>query len=124
MSNELSERQERILSILSNQSHKSFKAYDLLREMKTTPPLIYRDLDKLIRLNLAYKVKSINAFMYLPRENDDFIVITICTECNVLKITTLDDSQRFQLAEIVGDDQFYMNNVVEVMGTCGGCEVI
>lgn len=76
-----------VLALLLKQSGPA-KAYDLLDALKrdhasAKPPTIYRALDFLVRLGLAHRIESLNAYVACAGDHDHApAVFLICDTCH------------------------------------------
>jgi Fur family transcriptional regulator, zinc uptake regulator len=76
-----------VLALLLKQDGPA-KAYDLLDALKrdhagAKPPTIYRALDFLVRMGLAHRIESLNAFVACAGDHDhDPAVFLICDSCH------------------------------------------
>lgn len=117
----------RVLGLLLDQ-HGPAKAYDLLSLLGSgttpaKPPTVYRALDFLVRLGLAHKIQSLNAFVACgvgacARST----IFLICERCGAAD--EFDAGHALvDLSEAAEKDGFQINRtVIEASGLCAACK--
>jgi len=116
----------RVLDLLL-QSEGPAKAYDLLplidAEKQAKPPTIYRALDFLVRMGLAHRIESLNAFMACgigacARST----IFLICEKCGGAE--EFDAGHALvDLTDAAKKDGFAINRtMIEASGVCSNCQ--
>lgn len=103
------------------------KAYDLLDDLKllqvsAKPPTIYRALEFLVRLGLAHRIESLNAFIACDIGScDRSTVFLICEQCGAA--VEVDAGHALvDLREAAGRAGFALKRtVIEAAGRCAAC---
>ena len=103
------------------------KAYDLLDDLKlkqvnAKPPTIYRALEFLVRLGLAHRIESLNAFIACDMGAcDRSTVFLICEQCGAA--VEVDAGHALvDLREAAGRAGFALKRtVIEAAGRCAAC---
>lgn len=117
---------KRVLELLLEQ-HGPAKAYDLLPlldgEKTAKPPTIYRALDFLVRMGLAHRIESLNAFVACgvgacARST----IFLICEKCGCAE--EFDAGHALvDLTEAARKDGFAINRtMIEASGICSLCQ--
>ena len=114
----------RVLELLIDQPGPA-KAYDLLHQLsaQAKPPTIYRALDFLVRLGLAHRIESLNAFVSCGvgacARSTMFL---ICEKCGAAEefdaghaLVDLSDSAK-------KDDFSIRRTMIEASGVCSSCQ--
>lgn len=116
----------KVLELLIDQAAPA-KAYDLLGQLGTAtspakPPTVYRALDFLVRLGLAHKIQSLNAFVACDvGACARSTIFLICDKCG--------DAEEFDaghalvdLGEAAAKDGFEIKRtMIEASGLCAQC---
>lgn len=116
----------RVLELLLARSGPA-KAYDLLDDLKlkqvnAKPPTIYRALEFLVRLGLAHRIESLNAFIACDMGScDRSTVFLICEQCGAA--VEVDAGHALvDLREAAGRAGFALKRtVIEAAGRCSAC---
>lgn len=117
----------RVLELLIDQPGPA-KAYDLLPQLdsgaaKAKPPTIYRALDFLVRMGLAHRIESLNAFIACDvGACGRSTMFLICTECG--RAEEFDAGHAMvDLADAAKRDGFAIQRTtIEAQGLCGQCQ--
>lgn len=116
----------RVLELLMD-SHGPAKAYDLLPllndEKTAKPPTIYRALDFLVRMGLAHRIESLNAFMACDvGACARSTIFLICEKCGGAE--EFDAGHALvDLADAAKKDGFAINRtMIEASGICAQCQ--
>lgn len=103
------------------------KAYDLLPmldgEKQAKPPTIYRALDFLVRMGLAHRIESLNAFVACDiGACERSTIFLICEKCGGAE--EFDAGHALvDLAEAAKKDGFAIRHtMIEASGVCGACQ--
>lgn len=114
----------RVLELLIDQPGPA-KAYDLLHQLsaQAKPPTIYRALDFLVRLGLAHRIESLNAFVSCgvgacARST----IFLICEKCGAAE--EFDAGHALvDLADAAKKDGFSIRRtMIEASGVCSSCQ--
>lgn len=115
----------RVLELLLDQ-HGPAKAYDLLpllgSDRQAKPPTIYRALDFLVRMGLAHRIESLNAFVACDvGACARSTIFLICERCGGAE--EFDAGHALvDLAEAAGRDGFSIRRtMIEATGLCAAC---
>lgn len=116
----------RVLELLLAR-HGPAKAYDLLDDLRlqqvnAKPPTIYRALEFLVRLGLAHRIESLNAFIACDVGScDRSTVFLICEQCGAA--VEVDAGHALvDLREAAGRAGFALKRtVIEAAGRCAAC---
>lgn len=115
-----------VLSLLLD-THGPAKAYDLLAAMKTSsgtakPPTVYRALDFLVRMGLAHKLESQNAFVACEiGACARSAIFLICSRCGRSEETDAGHAL-VDLAEAAMREGFHIERtMIEATGVCRQC---
>ena len=117
----------RVLGLLVDSAAPA-KAYDLLHhlgaEKPAKPPTIYRALDFLVRLGLAHKIQSLNAFIACEiGACERSTVFFICDRCGAAEEFDADHAL-VDLSEAAARDGFQIaRTMIEASGLCATCKV-
>ncbi|MFT3727584.1 MAG: transcriptional repressor [Terricaulis sp.] len=114
----------RVLELLIDQPGPA-KAYDLLHQLsaQAKPPTIYRALDFLVRLGLAHRIESLNAFVSCGvgacARSTMFL---ICEGCGAAE--EFDAGHAFvDLSDAAAKDGFSIKRtMIEASGLCSTCQ--
>ena len=117
---------QRVLELLLARSGPA-KAYDLLddlklRQVNAKPPTIYRALEFLVRLGLAHRIESLNAFIACDMGScDRSTVFLICEQCGAA--VEVDAGHALvDLREAAARAGFALQRtIIEAAGRCGAC---
>lgn len=117
----------RVLELLIDQ-HGPAKAYDLLPLLDTEkgqakPPTIYRALDFLVRMGLAHRIESMNAFVACDvGACARSTIFLICEKCGGAE--EFDAGHALvDLTEAAKKDGFAINRtMIEASGVCSACQ--
>jgi Fur family zinc uptake transcriptional regulator len=117
----------RVLELLIDQPGPA-KAYDLLplldsEHVKAKPPTIYRALDFLVRIGLAHRLESLNAFIACDiGACGRSTMFLICTACG--RAEEFDAGHALvDLADAAERDGFAIRRTtIEAQGLCGPCQ--
>lgn len=117
----------RVLELLIDQPGPA-KAYDLLplldsETAKAKPPTIYRALDFLVRMGLAHRIESLNAFIACEvGACGRSAMFLICTQCG--RAEEFDAGHALvDLADAAKRDGFAIQRTtIEAQGLCGQCQ--
>ncbi len=116
----------RVLELLLEQ-HGPAKAYDLLPlldgEKSAKPPTIYRALDFLVRMGLAHRIESLNAFMACDiGACERSTIFLICEKCGGAE--EFDAGHALvDLADAARKDGFAIHRtIIEASGVCSACQ--
>lgn len=116
----------RVLELLFD-SHGPAKAYDLLplidSEKQAKPPTIYRALDFLVRMGLAHRIESLNAFVACDvGACARSTIFLICEKCGGAE--EFDAGHALvDLSEAAKKDGFAISRtMIEASGVCGACQ--
>lgn len=116
----------RVLDLLLDQ-HGPAKAYDLLPllndEKTAKPPTIYRALDFLVRMGLAHRIESLNAFVACDvGACARSTIFLICEKCGGAE--EFDAGHALvDLAEAASKDGFAIRRtMIEASGLCSACQ--
>lgn len=117
---------QRVLELLLARNGPA-KAYDLLDDLKlkqvnAKPPTIYRALEFLVRLGLAHRIESLNAFIACDMGAcDRSTVFLICEQCGAA--VEVDAGHALvDLREAAGRAGFALKRtVIEAAGRCAAC---
>jgi Fur family zinc uptake transcriptional regulator len=104
------------------------KAYDLLPELggehgPAKPPTVYRALDFLVRMGLAHRIESLNAFVACDiGACERSTIFLICEKCGGAE--EFDAGHALvDLAEAASKDGFKIRRtMIEVAGLCSDCQ--
>jgi Fur family transcriptional regulator, zinc uptake regulator len=104
------------------------KAYDLLDALKTDrqgakPPTIYRALEFLVRVGLAHRVESLNAFMACDvGHNHGAAIVFICSNCQGAEEAHAEDALH-EVERAAAKSRFQVRRaVIEAVGLCRACQ--
>jgi len=116
----------RVLELLLDQ-HGPAKAYDLLplldNEKTAKPPTIYRALDFLVRLGLAHRIESLNAFVACDvGACARSTIFLICEQCGAAE--EFDAGHALvDLTDAAKRDGFVIRStMIEAKGLCSQCQ--
>ncbi len=117
----------RVFELLMDQ-HGPAKAYDLLTKLDgehgpAKPPTIYRALDFLVRMGLAHRIESLNAFVACEvGACARSTIFLICEKCGGAE--EFDAGHALvDLAEAAKRDGFSIRRtMIEASGLCGDCQ--
>jgi Fur family transcriptional regulator, zinc uptake regulator len=116
----------RVLELLIDQ-HGPAKAYDLLplidADKQAKPPTVYRALDFLVRMGLAHRIESMNAFVACDVGScARSTIFLICEKCGGAE--EFDAGHALvDLSEAAKKDGFTINRtMIEASGVCGACQ--
>lgn len=116
----------RVLELLLDQ-HGPAKAYDLLplidADKTTKPPTVYRALDFLVRMGLAHRIESLNAFMACDvGACARSTIFLICEKCGGAE--EFDAGHALvDLSEAARKDGFAIRRtMIEASGLCAQCQ--
>lgn len=116
----------RVLDLLLDQPGPA-KAYDLLPllndEKTAKPPTIYRALDFLVRMGLAHRIESLNAFVACDvGACARSTIFLICEKCGAAE--EFDAGHALvDLAEAASKDGFAIRRtMIEASGLCSACQ--
>jgi len=116
----------RVLELLLGQ-HGPAKAYDLLplldADRQAKPPTIYRALDFLVRMGLAHRIETLNAFVACDiGACERSTIFLICDQCGVTD--EFDAGHALvDLAEAAARDGFRIRRtMIEANGLCATCQ--
>ena len=117
----------RVLELLIDQSGPA-KAYDLLplldsQTAKAKPPTIYRALDFLVRMGLAHRIESLNAFVACDigacGRSTMFLICSVCGRAEEFDA----GHALVDLADAAKRDGFSTPRpTIEAQGLCGACK--
>jgi Fur family zinc uptake transcriptional regulator len=117
---------KRVLELLLNQ-HGPAKAYDLLplidADKSAKPPTIYRALDFLVRMGLAHRIESLNAFIACDvGACARSTIFLICEKCGAAE--EFDAGHALvDLGEAAKKDGFAIRRtMIEASGLCAQCQ--
>lgn len=118
---------ERVLGLLINH-HGPAKAYDLLQKLdrekgQAKPPTIYRALDFLVRMGLAHRIESLNAFVACGiGACERSTIFLICEQCGAA--VEFDAGHALiDLGEAARRDGFSIRRtMIEASGLCSACQ--
>ena len=125
-SESLTPLRRRVLELLLDQ-HGPAKAYDLLplidSEKQTKPPTIYRALDFLVRMGLAHRIESLNAFVACDvGACSRSTIFLICEKCGGAEEFDAGHAL-IDLADAAKKDGFSITRtMIEASGVCGACQ--
>lgn len=113
----------RVLELLMDH-HGPAKAYDLLSQLDAgaKPPTIYRALDFLVRMGLAHRIESLNAFVACEvGACARSTIFLICEKCGAAE--EFDAGHALvDLSEAASQDGFEIRRtMIEASGVCGPC---
>lgn len=103
-------------------------AYELIDAVRSSgisaPPTVYRALNKLIKMGLAHRLESLNAFVACS--HDDYhlgsVIFMICGTCGETR-EVVDHSVEQHLRQASGDCAFHVEQAtIELRGHCAVCE--
>lgn len=116
----------RVLELLID-AHGPAKAYDLLplldNEKTAKPPTIYRALDFLVRMGLAHRIESLNAFVACDvGACERSTIFLICEKCGGAE--EFDAGHALvDLSEAAKRDGFAIRRtMIEASGLCSACQ--
>lgn len=116
----------RVLELLIDQ-HGPTKAYDLLpmidESRQTKPPTVYRALDFLVRMGLAHRIESLNAFVACEiGACARSTIFLICDKCGAAE--EFDAGHALvDLTEAASRDGFAIKRtMIEASGLCAACQ--
>lgn len=116
----------RVFELLFDQ-HGPAKAYDLLplldSEKQAKPPTIYRALDFLVRMGLAHRIESLNAFVACDIGScERNTIFLICERCGGAE--EFDAGHALvDLADAAKKDGFSISRtMIEASGVCAQCQ--
>lgn len=116
----------RVLELLMDQPGPA-KAYDLLplidAQRQTKPPTVYRALDFLVRMGLAHRIESLNAFVACDiGACARSTIFLICERCGAAD--EFDAGHAFvDLTEAARRDGFAIRRtMIEASGLCAACQ--
>ncbi len=126
-SESLTPLRRRVLELLIDQPGPA-KAYDLLplldsETAKAKPPTIYRALDFLVRMGLAHRIESLNAFVACEiGACGRSTMFLICSACG--RAEEFDAGHALaDLADAAKRDGFSITSTtIEAQGLCGACK--
>ncbi|MGE3142859.1 MAG: transcriptional repressor [Hyphomonadaceae bacterium] len=118
---------KRVLALLVDSAAPA-KAYDLLQQLgvddrPAKPPTIYRALDFLMRLGLAHKIQSLNAFIACEIGGcERSTIFLICDRCGAAE--EFDAGHALvDLSEAAARDGFAIKRtMIEASGLCAKCQ--
>lgn len=117
---------KRVLELLLDQPGPA-KAYDLLplidTEKQAKPPTVYRALDFLVRLGLAHRIESMNAFVACDvGACERSTIFLICEKCGSAE--EFDAGHALvDLADAAKKDGFAIHRtMIEASGVCAACQ--
>jgi len=117
---------KRVLELLLDQPGPA-KAYDLLplidADKQAKPPTIYRALDFLVRLGLAHRIESMNAFVACDvGACERSTIFLICEKCGAAE--EFDAGHALvDLADAAKKDGFAIHRtMIEASGVCAACQ--
>jgi Fur family zinc uptake transcriptional regulator len=102
------------------------KAYDLLGQLgddgAAKPPSVYRSLDFLLKMGLAHRIESLNAFVACGHwKHGHAAVFLICDSCGTAGELHAGDSVKKLTQEVEGVKFKMRSAVIEVHGLCSAC---
>jgi Fur family zinc uptake transcriptional regulator len=116
----------RVFELLSDQ-HGPAKAYDLLplidEAKQAKPPTVYRALDFLVRMGLAHRIESMNAFVACDiGACERSTIFLICEKCGAAE--EFDAGHALvDLSEAAKKDGFAIRRtMIEASGLCSACQ--
>lgn len=119
---------QRVLELLWAR-HAPTKAYDLLAELgdgsgPAKPPTVYRTLEFLVRLGLAHRIETLNAFIACDiGACARPMIFLICSRCGRTQEIEAGHAA-IDLAEAAAKDNFTIERtVIEASGLCGTCRL-
>jgi Fur family transcriptional regulator, zinc uptake regulator len=117
---------KRVFELLIDQ-HGPAKAYDLLPLLdgvkQAKPPTIYRALDFLVRMGLAHRIESMNAFVACEIGScERSTIFLICEKCGGAE--EFDAGHALvDLTDAAKKDGFAIRRtMIEASGVCGACQ--
>jgi len=116
----------RVLELLLDQ-HGPAKAYDLLplidADKSAKPPTVYRALDFLVRMGLAHRIESLNAFMACDvGACERSTIFLICEKCGGAEEFDAGHAL-IDLADAAKKDGFSIRRtMIEASGLCAQCQ--
>lgn len=125
-SESLTPLRRRVLELLIDQ-HGPAKAYDLLplidAEKQAKPPTIYRALDFLVRMGLAHRIESLNAFVACDiGACARSTIFLICEKCGAADEFDAGHAL-IDLGEAARRDGFAIRRtMIEASGLCAACQ--
>lgn len=125
-SESLTPLRRRVLELLLDQ-HGPAKAYDLLplidSEKQAKPPTIYRALDFLVRMGLAHRIESLNAFVACDvGACSRSTIFLICEKCGGAEEFDAGHAL-IDLTDAAKKDGFSITRtMIEASGVCGACQ--
>lgn len=117
---------KRVLELLLDQ-HGPAKAYDLLplidADKSAKPPTVYRALDFLVRMGLAHRIESLNAFMACDvGACERSTIFLICEKCGGAEEFDAGHAL-IDLSEAAKKDGFAIRRtMIEASGLCAQCQ--
>lgn len=117
---------KRVLELLIDQ-HGPAKAYDLLplidTEKHAKPPTVYRALDFLVRMGLAHRIESMNAFVACEiGACARSTIFLICDNCGSAEEFDAGHAL-IDLSEAAARDGFAIRRtMIEASGLCAACQ--
>lgn len=117
---------KRVLELLIDQ-HGPAKAYDLLplidTEKHAKPPTVYRALDFLVRMGLAHRIESMNAFVACEiGACARSTIFLICDNCGSAEEFDAGHAL-IDLSEAAARDGFTIRRtMIEASGLCAACQ--
>lgn len=116
----------RVFELLIDQ-HGPAKAYDLLplldSEKQAKPPTIYRALDFLVRMGLAHKIESLNAFVACDIGScERSTIFLICENCGAAEEFDAGHALVDLEAAAKKDGFAIRRTMIEASGLCSVCQ--
>lgn len=102
-------------------------AYDIVAELnvrsRTTPPTVYRALDRLIKEGSVHRIERLNA--YVPctcmHRRGELHVLTVCTVCGSIEEFALSALAPPLQKEIATRSFRLTSTMIELAGVCARC---
>jgi Fur family transcriptional regulator, zinc uptake regulator len=123
----LSSKEELVAKVLREEP-RPWKAYELIAHLRnrgfSSPPIVYRALERLVRCGLAHRLESLHAFVTCADDcsrGSGVALFAICETCG--------EATEFQQPQIIGaltswaeENKFSVRHVtLEIKGQCARC---
>ena len=127
---DLTKNQAAVLDVLRN-AGRAMTAYDILDAVRAqgirAPVQVYRALDRLIEMDLAHRIESLNAFVACAHDDEDHshaaggVAFAVCEDCGRVAELPLPNAVRSMGTAIAGSGFLTERTMVELRGHCGPC---
>lgn len=119
------ENQKAVLAVLKT-AGKPMTAYEILAALRdkdiTSPPTVYRALDRLMADGVIHRLESLNAFVLCSHpSHGEVSIYAICDDCGAVE-EILDPDLETRLKSAAQGKQFRLgHSLIEMHGHCRHC---